>query len=204
MFEGRRRHKVREHTPEARRIRASKLAHERGRITKAASALISPPVAPRDSRTLAKLRSKHPTEDPAAIEADKTQAEQRTGITAVREQEQQPNVKSELLDGQDQIPGMENLFGETTVKAVVRKVNQQSVAGPSGLLYSLLQAALCDELAEYLAAFATLVFSNRVLPQVFWTLQTSSNLSTLRQNARPVACGDVLALFSTADTAGSW
>ena len=164
MFEGRRRKKVREHTPKARRIRASKLAHERGGITKALSGLVSPPAAPRDSRTLAKLRSKHPTEDPAAIEADKAQAEQRTGITAIGEQEQQPNVKSELLDGQDQISEMENLFEEATVKAVVKKANQQSVAGPSGLLYSLLQAALCDELAEYLAAFATLVFSSRVLP----------------------------------------
>ena len=199
VFEGRRRQKGREHAPEARRIRASKLAHERGGITKALSALVSPPAVPRNSRTLAKLRSKHPTEDPAAIEADKAQAEQRTGITAVGEQEQQPNVKSELLDGQDQISEMENLFGEATVKAVVKNANQQSVAGPSGLLYSLLQAALCDELAEYLAAFATLVFSSRVLPEVFWTLQTSANLSTLRQNARPVACGDVLTLFSTAD-----
>ena len=204
VFEGRRRQKVREHTPEARRIRASKLAHERGGITKVASALISPPAAPRDSRTLAKLRCKHPTEDPAAIEGGQAQAEQRTGITAVGEQEQQPNVKAEVLDGQDQILEMENLFEEATVKAVIKKANQQSVAGPSGLLYSLLQAALCDELAEYLAAFATLVFSSRVLPQVFWTLQTSGNLSTLRQNARPMACGDVLALVSTADTAGSW
>ena len=73
-------------------------------------------------------------------------------------------MKSELLDGQDQISEMENLFEEATVKAVVKKANQQSVAGPSGLLYSLLQAALCDELAEYLAAFATLVFSSHVLP----------------------------------------
>ena len=99
---------------------------------------------------------------------------------------------------------MENLFEEATVKAVVKKANQQSAAGPSGLLYSLLPAALCDELAKYLAAFATLVFSSGVLLQVFWTLRTSANLSTLRQNARPVAYGDVLALFSTADTAGSW
>ena len=64
--------------------------------------------------------------------------------------------------------------------------------GPSGLRYSHLQAALCDELVEDLAAFATLVFSSRVLPQVFWTLHTSANLSALGQNARPVACGDVL------------
>ena len=46
VFAGRSRQKAREGTPGARRIRASKLAHERGDITKAASALISPPAAP--------------------------------------------------------------------------------------------------------------------------------------------------------------
>ena len=60
-----------------------------------------------------------------------------------------------------------NLFEEATVKAVIKKANPQSAAGPSGLRYSHLQAALCDELVEDLAAFATLVFSSRVLPQVF-------------------------------------
>ena len=52
---------------------------------------------------------------------------------------------------------MENLFEEATVKAVIKKVNRQSVAGPPGLRYSHLQAALCDGLVEDLAAFATLV-----------------------------------------------
>ena len=99
---------------------------------------------------------------------------------------------------------MENLFEEATVKAVLKKANPQSLPGPSGLRYSLLQAALCDELVEYLAAFTTFVFSSRVLTQELWTLQASANFSTPRQNARPVACGDFLALFSAADTAGSW
>ena len=161
------RQKAREDTPEARGIRASKLTHERGGITKAASALISPSAAPRDSRTLATLRRKHPTEDPAAIAAGKAKAEQRAGITAVGEQEQQPNVTSELLDAQGQVPEMENLFEEATVKAVIKKANPQSAAGPSGLRYSHLQAALCDELVEDLAAFATLIVSSRVLLQVF-------------------------------------
>ena len=148
---------------------------------------------PRDSRILATLRGKHPTEDPAAIAAGKAQAERRTFITAaVEEQEQQPNVTSEPLDAQGQIPEMENLFKEATVKAVIKKANPQSAAGPSGLRYIHLQAALCDELVEDLAACATLVFSSRVLSQVFWTLHTSANLSTLGQKARPVACGVVL------------
>ncbi|CAN0477292.1 unnamed protein product, partial [Ascophyllum nodosum] len=49
-----------------------------------------------------------------------------------------------------------------------------------------------DELVGDLAAFVTLVFSSCVLPQVFWTLHTSANLSVLEQNTRPVAYGDVL------------
>ena len=145
-----------------------KLAHQRGGITKAASALISPPAAPRDSRTLATLCGKHPIEDPAAIARGKAQAERRAGITVVGEQEQPPNVTSEPLDARDQIPEMGNLFEEAKVKA------------------------LCDVLVEDFAAFVTLVFSSRVLPHVFWTLHTSASLSALGENARPVACGDVL------------
>ena len=53
------------------------------------------------------------------------------------------------------------------MKAVVKKTNPQSVAGPCGLRYSHLQAALYDELVEDRAAFTTLTFSSRVLPQVF-------------------------------------
>ena len=101
-------------------------------------------------------------------------------------------MTSELLDAQSQIPEMENLFKEATVKAVIKKANPQSAVGPSGLRYSHLQAALYDELVEDLAAFTALVFSSRVLPQVFWILRTSADLSALGQKARPVACGDVL------------
>ena len=90
-------------------------------------------------------------------------------------------MTTELFDAQGQIPEMENLFEEATVKAVIKKANPQSAAGPSGLRYSHLQAALCDELVEDLAAFATLVFSSHFLRQAFWTLHTSANLSALGQ-----------------------
>ena len=83
---------------------------------------------------------------------------------------------------------MESLFEEATVKAVMKKANSQSETGLSGLRYSHLQAALCDDLVE---DFATLVVSSRVLPQLFCTLHTSASLSALGQKARPVACGDV-------------
>ena len=87
---------------------------------------------------------------------------------------------------------MENLLEEATIKAVIKKPNPQSAAGPSGLHYSHLQTALCNKLVEVLAAFATLIFCSRLFPQVCWTLHTSVNLSALGQKARPVACGDVL------------
>ena len=127
-------------------------------------ALISPPAASRDDRTLATLRSKHPTEDPAAIATDKARVEQSAEITAAGKQEQKPNVATELLDVQGQFPEMENLFKEATVKAATKKANPQSATGPCGLRYSHLQAVLGDELVEDLAAFAMLVFSSRVLP----------------------------------------
>ena len=160
-------------------MRASKLAHERGGITKAASALVSPPAAPRDAQTLATLRSKHPSEDFARIAAGKADAEQRARTEPEAEQGQSPNGSGEVLDAQGRIPELEDLFDEARVQAVIKKDNPQSAAGPSGLRYSHLQGALCDELIEDLVMFATLVFSSRTLSQIFWTLHTSANLSTL-------------------------
>ena len=61
------RQKAREDTPQARRIRTSKLTHERGGITKAADALISPRVVARGYRTLVTQCSRLSTKDPAAI-----------------------------------------------------------------------------------------------------------------------------------------
>ena len=85
VFAGRSRQKAREDTPEARQLRASKLAHERGGITKAASALVSPPAAPQDAQTLAILRSKHSSEDFARIAAGKAETKQRARIERVTE-----------------------------------------------------------------------------------------------------------------------
>ena len=208
VFAGTSRQKAREDTPEARRIRASKLAHQRGGITKAASALVSPPAAPRDSRILETLRGKPPTEDPAAIASGKAQAERRAGITAIGGQEQQPNVTSEPLAAQGQIPEMENLFEEATVKAVIKKANPQSAAGPSGLRYSHLQAALCNELVEDLAAFATLFFPAVFCPKFSGHCTralTSPRWGKRRDQWRAVVfCEELLVLFSAADTAGSW
>ena len=98
----------------------------------------------------------------------------------------------ESLDPQRLTSEIKNLFKEATVKAVIKNANPQSVACPSGLRYSHLQAVLCDQLVTDLAAFATFVFSSRVLPQVLWTLHTSLNPSALGQKTRSVACGDVL------------
>ena len=107
-------------------------------------------------------------------------------------------MASALLDAHGQIPGMENLFEEATIKAVIKKANLKSAAGSSGLRYSHLQTALYDQLVEDLAAFATLVFSSCGLRQVFWALNTSAKLSSLGQKARPVAYGDVLRIVTGA------
>ena len=167
---------------------------------------MSPPAAPR-ARTLATLRIKHPAEDPAAIATGKAQAEQRAGITAVGEQEQQPNVTSEPLDARGQIPEMENLFEEAMVKSVIKKGNPQSAAGPSGLRYSQ-QAALCDKLVEDLAAYATLVFPGVFCPKYSGHCTralTFPRWGKRRDQWRAVmSCGELLALLSAADTAGSW
>ena len=98
-------------------------------------------------------------------------------------------MASELLNAQGQILEIENLIEKAKVKAVIKSASPQSA---SGLRYSHLQALLCNELVEDLAAFAGLVFSSRILPQVLWTLHTSANLSALGQKAGPAAYGDVL------------
>ena len=108
------------------------------------------------------------------------------------EEGQLPDASEELLDAQGQMPEMKDLFDKAKLKAVIKKANPQSAAGPSGLRYSLLQAVLCDELVDDLVVFATVVFSSYIHPQIIWTLQTSANLSALGQKAKPVACGDVL------------
>ena len=94
------------------------------------------------------------------------------------------------------------------MKALIKNANPQSAAGPSGLRYNSLQAALYDELVEVLTAFAILVFFSRVLPQVIWTLHTIPNRSALGLNMRPLACRHVLRrvidnVFA-ADTVGNW
>ena len=123
MFVGRSQHKAREDTPEARRQRASKLAHERGGITKAASALTALPAAPRDINTLEILKSKHPAEDPAAIAIGKAQAEQRAGTTTVDEEAQPDETNKSLGYVQGHIPEVEHLFDEAMLKAIIKKAN---------------------------------------------------------------------------------
>ena len=77
--------------------------------------------------------------------------------------EAQSDGINELLGGvQGHIQEVEHLFDEATVKAIINKANPQSAAGPSGLRYSHLEAALCDELVKEIAEFATLVFSSRI------------------------------------------
>ena len=206
VFAGRSQQKAREDTPEARRIRASKLAHQRGGTTKAASAPVSPPAAPRDSRILATLRGKHPTEDPAAIATGKAQEEQRAGNTAVGEQEQQPNVTSEPLDAEGQIPEMENLFEEATVKAVIKKANPQQVRLDYATAICRLRCAM--NWSRILRRLRRLFFPAVFCPK--FSGYCTRALAFPRWGKRRgqwhavMSCGDLLVLFSATNTAGSW
>ena len=117
-------------------------------------------------------------------------------------------MTSELLNAQGLIPEMENLFEEATVKAILKKINPQNAAGPSGLRYSHLQAAPCEELVEDLAAFATFVFPAVVCPKYsghFTRALTVPRWGKKRDQWREVmSCGELLALFSAAITAEIW
>ena len=78
------------------------------------------------------------------------------------DEEAQPDGTNEPLGHvQGHIQEVEHLFDEATLKAIIEKADPQSAAGPSGLRYS--HHALVEEIAE----FATLVFSSRLLPEIF-------------------------------------
>lgn len=69
MYEKNRRLQFYADTEDNRQRRATRLAHESGGITKAASALISPAPSPRNNDTLEHLRNLHPNEDAEDIAA---------------------------------------------------------------------------------------------------------------------------------------
>ena len=91
---------------------------------------------PQDYKTLATLRSKHFTENPAAITTDKARSKQRAGITAVGKQEQQSDVTTERLDIQGQLPEIENLFGKATENA---PINQRQLTERDRSVWTTLQ-----------------------------------------------------------------
>ena len=134
-----------------------------------------------------------PQRTPERLQQVKRGRNNRAGITAVGEQEQQPNVTTKPLDVQGQIPEVDSLFDEATAKAVIKKANPRRAAGPSGLCYSHLQAALCDELVDDFAALSqclsfSVVFRSR------YSEHCTRALAYLRwgQQARSVARGYVL------------
>ena len=65
---------------------------------------------------------------------------------------------------------MENRFEEFTVKTVIKKANRPSAAGPSGLHYSHLQAALCDGHVENLYEARGALTPTSAGPQDYRTL----------------------------------
>ena len=85
---------------------------------------------------------------------------------------------------QEHIQEVKHLFEQATVKAI-KKAYPQNAAGPSGLRYSHIQAALCDELVEEIAEFEDSA------PNIL-DVAIKRQSVRVRGKARPVACGDVL------------
>ncbi|CAN0053236.1 unnamed protein product, partial [Ectocarpus fasciculatus] len=164
-----------------RQRRATRLAHERGGVTKAASALISPAPSPRNNVTLEHLRNLHPDEDPEDIATAWD-----SSIKAAEDGEGRHTI--------DSIAEAEEPFELKFIKQSVNKANPQSAPGPDGLRFSYLQASgMSDDFSETLADFSYKVFYyGDELPDLFWDLHTSASLSALGEKKRPIAVGGVL------------
>ena len=162
--------------PATRRTRAGQLAHCRGGVSKAASLLTAQPAPPRNGKTLEILRSKHPFEFRDEVNSGRLEAEA---------------ILSDGARSSSGIREVEDPFSTESVSATIRRANPQSAPGPSGLRYCHLQQAMSIDLVEALSDFSRVVFQGD-LPNTFWRLHTSANLSAIGEKARPVACGDVL------------
>ena len=144
----------------------------------------------------------------AKTRTSKARAEQRTGITTVGEQEQQPNVTSEWLDAQDQISEMENLFDETTGKLSSRKPthNARQVRLDYATVTFRLRCAM--SWSRISRRSRRLSFLSVLFPKFSGHCKralTFSRWGKRRYQWRAVmSCGELLALFSAADTTGSW
>ena len=115
----------------------------------------------------------------------------------------------EPLAAQGQIPEMENLFEEVTVKAVIKKANPQSAAGPSGLRYSHICRLRCAMSWSRISRRLRCLFFPAVFCPKFsghcTRALTFPRWGKRRDQWRAVMfCGELLVLFSAADTAGSW
>ncbi|CAN0375941.1 unnamed protein product, partial [Laminaria digitata] len=161
----------------AKRARAEHLAHQRGGLSKAASLLLSPPMRARNAETLQLLRSKHPQESWQDILHAREEATARL--------KQPPQ-------GISRIQEVEDPFSTEAVSGTIRRGNPQSSPGPSGLRFSHLQEAMTPDLAEAISQLSRVIFDGSHLPDSFWQLHTSANLSAIGEKARPVACGDVI------------
>ena len=177
MFSRRPGCQAREDSVGARQARATRLAHERGGITKAAMTLVSPPPSPRNEETLSILRNKHPHED---IQEILKAGEQMSQLASRPAQPDDPRISE-----------VERPFDPEDIRATIVHASPQSSPGPSGLRYSHLQAANSVSLVEDIGAFAQAVFSSDALPDLSWFLHASARLSGIGEKVRPVACGDV-------------
>ncbi|CAB1107073.1 unnamed protein product [Ectocarpus sp. CCAP 1310/34] len=181
MYEKNRRLQYYADTEDNRQRRATRLAHESGGVTKAANALISPAPSPRNNDTLEHLRNLHPNEDPDDIATAWDSSIKAAG----------DRIKTHKIDS---VAEADEPFEIKFIKQTVKKANPQSAPGPDGLRFSYLQAGgMSDFFTETLADFSFKVFYyGDELPDFFWNLHTSANLSALGEKKRPIAVGGVL------------
>ena len=154
------------------------------------------------------LRSKHPTEDPVAMAKGKAQAEQRAGITAIVEQEQQPNVTSELLDAQDQIPEMQNLFEEATARSAIKNPTYKARQVRLDYATAIWRPRCEMNWSRSLRRLRRLPFPAVFCPK--YSGYCTRALTFPRWGNRQdqwravMSCRELLVLFSATNTAGNW
>ena len=105
----------------------------------------------------------------------------------------------ELLDAQGQIPEMENLFEEATVKAVIKKANPQSAAGRLDNTTDICRLRCAMNWSRFSRRLRRLVFADVFCPKCAGhctRVLTFPRWGKGRDQWRAVMfCGELLALF---------
>jgi len=162
---------------------AASLVALQGGVRKCAQELTSEPMAPGDETTWTALLGKHPHEDAGgidvALQAARTDVIRLHGAAGARQDV--------------------SFCTPELMAATIRNADPLSAAGPSGLRYCHLQAALRAShgeegpFAEALARlWRALLSAPASFPPEFWVLHSAATLIALGEKRRPIAMCDTL------------